>query len=142
MRCFASLCCFLVIQQLCDCLSACRRCLSHSSCLNSGHPSSLQTLAYCLPLLQKLLQKANRKDQHQRHGGVHVGAVILVPTRELCTQVQQVLHGLIYYCDEVVKVAVLSVGRGRGDTRNDQFRVTRFRDFGPTTRSEGLPTIR
>jgi ATP-dependent RNA helicase DDX56/DBP9 len=52
-----------------------------------------------------------------------VRAVILVPTRELCTQVSQVLQSLIYYCDErVVKIAVLSIGHrsGRGGEKAQQ----------------------
>jgi ATP-dependent RNA helicase DDX56/DBP9 len=61
-----------------------------------------KTLAYCLPLLQKILQ-----------GGLSdsVRALVLVPTRELCTQVNNTMQSLIYYCDEAVSVAVLSSGR-------------------------------
>lgn len=66
-----------------------------------------KTLAYCLPLLQKLLQRSSSKRQ------AGVGAVVLVPTRELCTQVHQTLQTLCYYCDDVISVAVLSVGKGR-----------------------------
>ena len=66
-----------------------------------------KTLVYCLALLHKLLLRKDR-----RRG---VGAVVLVPTRELCSQVQQTLKTLVYYCDELVAVAVLSVGRGRGE---------------------------
>lgn len=65
-----------------------------------------KTLAYCLPLLQKLLQRKRRSG---------VGGVILVPTRELCTQVNQTIQSLTYYCDDVITSAVLSVGRGRGE---------------------------
>lgn len=65
-----------------------------------------KTLAYALPLLQKLLQGDQKKG---------VGAVILVPTRELCTQVQKTLKQLTYYCDDVISIATLSIGRGRGE---------------------------
>jgi ATP-dependent RNA helicase DDX56/DBP9 len=71
-------------------------------------------LAYLLPVLHKVL----RQQQQQSSGGSKergVGAVILVPTRELCTQVHQTIQGLAYYCDEVVSSTVLSVGRGRGE---------------------------
>jgi ATP-dependent RNA helicase DDX56/DBP9 len=66
-----------------------------------------KTLAYCLPLLQKLLQRSSSKRK------VGVGAVVLVPTRELCTQVHNTLQTLCYYCDDVISVAVLSVGSGK-----------------------------
>jgi ATP-dependent RNA helicase DDX56/DBP9 len=90
--------------------------LVQSKCLplaiNSGRDllvraktGSGKTLAYLLPLLQKLLQK--------RTSGV--GAVVMVPTRELCTQVYKTLQVLTYYCDDVIHVAVLSVGKARGE---------------------------
>jgi ATP-dependent RNA helicase DDX56/DBP9 len=73
-----------------------------------------KTLAYCLPLLQKLLQRSSSKRQ------AGVGAVVLVPTRELCTQVHQTLQTLVYYCDDVISVAVLSVGRGRNEKGREE----------------------
>jgi len=71
-----------------------------------------KTLAYCLPLLQKVIQRKSTSD-----GDEHaVRAVILVPTRELCAQVFKTLQSLVYYCDEVVSVAVLSAAlTGRGE---------------------------
>lgn len=68
-----------------------------------------KTLAYCLPLLQKIL----RSSEASNHAP-GVRAVILVPTRELCSQVFRTLQSLVYYCDEVVSLAVLSATRGRG----------------------------
>lgn len=68
-----------------------------------------KTLAYCLPLLQKIL----RSSETSNHAP-GVRAVILVPTRELCSQVFRTLQSLVYYCDEVVSLAVLSATRGRG----------------------------
>lgn len=41
-------------------------------------------------------------------GGTAVKGVILVPTRELCNQVAQVLDDLTYYCSDLIKVVVLS----------------------------------
>jgi ATP-dependent RNA helicase DDX56/DBP9 len=83
--------------------------------------------------LQKLLQTSRPGQQQQQQqqqqsqsggGDSSVRAVILVPTRELCTQVADVLTSLIYYCDHhrdygnnkeaVVKIAVLSMGRRGG----------------------------
>lgn len=69
-----------------------------------------KTLAYCLPLLQKIIQTkaSNPKDQEVR-------AVVLVPTRELCSQVYKTLQSLIYYCDDIVSLAVLSAARGKSE---------------------------
>eukprot|EP00560_Eucampia_antarctica_P002803 CAMPEP_0197836864 /NCGR_PEP_ID=MMETSP1437-20131217/30318_1 /TAXON_ID=49252 ORGANISM="Eucampia antarctica, Strain CCMP1452" /NCGR_SAMPLE_ID=MMETSP1437 /ASSEMBLY_ACC=CAM_ASM_001096 /LENGTH=733 /DNA_ID=CAMNT_0043443399 /DNA_START=52 /DNA_END=2253 /DNA_ORIENTATION=+ len=71
-----------------------------------------KTLAYSLPLLHKILTKKS-KDQEDEHDFMldseqNVGAIVLVPTRELCSQVQKTIQSLIYYCDEVIKIAVLS----------------------------------
>lgn len=71
-----------------------------------------KTLAYCLPVLQKLLQRP------QKSGSV--GAIILVPTRELCTQVHKTLQQLTYYCDDVITTAVLSVGSASGSRNNEE----------------------
>ena len=46
-------------------------------------------------------------------GGTAVRGVILVPTRELCTQVARVLDELTYYCAEQVKAVVLTSSHGR-----------------------------
>jgi len=74
-----------------------------------------KTLAYCLPLLQKILRSSETSSTNNTPG---VQAVVLVPTRELCSQVYKTLQSLVYYCDEVVSLAVLSAtrvsGRGRG----------------------------
>ena len=78
-----------------------------------------KTLAYCLPTLQKLLVKQSEVSSSQNQSGV-VGAVILVPTRELCTQVYQELKRLMYYCDDVLSVAMLSVAGKRGIKATDK----------------------
>ena len=70
-----------------------------------------KTLAYCLPLLQKIIQT---KDDNPRDSVVR--AVVLVPTRELCSQVYTTLQSLTYYCNDIISVAVLSAGaRGRSE---------------------------
>jgi len=67
-----------------------------------------KTLAYCLPLLQKIIQAKNaNKDAAIR-------AVVLVPTRELCSQVYSTIQSLVYYCDDVIQAAVLSASRTKG----------------------------
>jgi ATP-dependent RNA helicase DDX56/DBP9 len=80
-----------------------------------------KTLAYCLPLLQKILQSKSNDNEggssNTKKAGGGVRAVILVPTRELCSQVHKTLKSLTYYCDEVITVAVLSAVRtGNGSS--------------------------
>lgn len=75
-----------------------------------------KTLAYCLPILNKILARTTAVDgadaaadggaADEDGGGIR--AVILAPTRELCSQVHQTLVELTYYCDEVVSVAVIA----------------------------------
>jgi superfamily II DNA/RNA helicase len=72
-----------------------------------------KTLAYCLPLLQKILHNNDTQEEGVR-------AVILVPTRELCTQVFQTLQMLTYYCDEIVSLAVLSGGRATSEKEKQE----------------------
>lgn len=86
-----------------------------------------KTLAYCIPILQKLLSSTSTSSVEQQqqqqqlqqqlsntsntnHVCTSVRAVILVPTRELCAQIHQVLQQLIYYCSDQVTIAVLSCG--------------------------------
>jgi ATP-dependent RNA helicase DDX56/DBP9 len=72
-----------------------------------------KTLAYCLPILHKILRSEENDDDE---GEGFVKAVILVPTRELCTQVTNSLNSLIYYCDEVVSVATLFSGKNSSES--------------------------
>ncbi|GAX23581.1 ATP-dependent RNA helicase DDX56/DBP9 [Fistulifera solaris] len=65
-----------------------------------------KTLGYLLPTLHKILSKKGSS------GGIE--AVIMVPTRELCHQVQKTIESLSYYCDDAITVAVLSIGKVRG----------------------------
>ncbi|VEU33403.1 unnamed protein product [Pseudo-nitzschia multistriata] len=76
-----------------------------------------KTLAYCLPLLQKILRSSESSNHTPG-----VRAIVLVPTRELCSQVFKTLQSLVYYCDEVVSLAVLSATRtgGRGDKAHQE----------------------
>ncbi|KAL7531669.1 hypothetical protein ACHAXR_004166, partial [Thalassiosira sp. AJA248-18] len=80
-----------------------------------------KTLAYCIPVVQKILGRksllAERGEEEEEEeendaegvgGGTAVKGVILVPTRELCSQVSQVLDDLTYYCADQIKVVVLS----------------------------------
>lgn len=71
-----------------------------------------KTLAYCLPLLQKIIQRKSTNVVTSRDS---VSAIVLVPTRELCSQVFNELKALVYYCDEIVTPAVLSTSHGRSE---------------------------
>ncbi|KAG7347437.1 helicase domain protein [Nitzschia inconspicua] len=84
-----------------------------------------KTLAYCLPLLQKILQGKESSNNNASSSGVR--AVVLVPTRELCSQVYKTLKSLTYYCDEIISVAVLSSARGGGRGGKGQQELTRQR---------------
>jgi ATP-dependent RNA helicase DDX56/DBP9 len=89
-----------------------------------------KTLAYCLPLLQKILHNKDAvSDAFSRNNSSGVKAVVLVPTRELCSQVHKTLQSLIYYCDEIVSVAVLTSARsgssGGAEKKKTQQDLTR-----------------
>jgi len=60
-----------------------------------------KTLAYLIPVCQKILKK---ESNYNVDDGDNVGveAIILVPTKELVTQVHGVVQQLTYYCHEAV----------------------------------------
>ncbi|CAD6893581.1 unnamed protein product [Tilletia controversa] len=60
--------------------------LSHKDVIVEAVTGSGKTLAYLVPLLQILLRRESPLKQHQ------IGAVVLVPTRELAVQVHAVLN--------------------------------------------------
>jgi superfamily II DNA/RNA helicase len=62
-----------------------------------------KTAAFLLPVLQKLISQPH--DHHK------VNCVIIVPTRELATQISQTLEGLAYYTD-ISSIAVYGGGDG------------------------------
>ena len=57
-----------------------------------------KTLAYSIPLVQNLLQYQEGEGEGDATG---VLGLILVPTRELCTQVRTTLESLLFYCDDL-----------------------------------------
>ena len=85
------------------------------SCLVRAPTGSGKTLAYAVPVLQKILKNDDetRSSSNNNNVGTKMQALILVPTRELCTQVQQVLQQVCHYCSHL-QIAVLSVGHARG----------------------------
>ena len=88
-----------------------------------------KTVAYCVPVLHKILARKALADERggiddedeadERGGGAAVRGVILVPTRELCNQVAQVLNDLTYYCADVVRTVVLSSSGKKGSKKRD-----------------------
>lgn len=78
-----------------------------------------KTLAYCLPVLQKILSKKSGDHVNSSQNN-NTQAVILVPTRELCSQVHSILQDLVYYCNDVITLAVLSASHGRGKKAREE----------------------
>ena len=90
-----------------------------------------KTVAYCVPVLHKIparkaladerggVDDEEEEDETGGGGGAAVRGVILVPTRELCNQVAQVLNDLTYYCADVVRTVVLSSSGKKGSKKRD-----------------------
>jgi ATP-dependent RNA helicase DDX56/DBP9 len=107
--------------------------LVQSKCLllaiNSGRDllvrartGSGKTLAYCIPVLQKILiKKSTTTTTSTDSNNNGVSAIIIVPTRELCSQVNGQLSKLSYYCDDVIKTTILSIGRKNFGPKCDQY---------------------
>lgn len=57
-----------------------------------------KTLAFCLPMLHKVLLN---KDLHTSSG---IYGLILVPTKELCKQIEKNINNLIYYCRDSIHI--------------------------------------
>jgi len=76
--------------------------LAGQDVLASAQTGSGKTLAFSLPLLQRLAASSGRKRQPQ--------ALILVPTRELATQVGDVIKALTENLTPVVKVTIVFGG--------------------------------
>ena len=86
--------------------------------LVKARTGSGKTLAYCLPLLQKILMK-----QEQPEG---VQGIILLPTKDLCSQVAGIVQSLTYYANETIILAVLS-----GTSKEDRARQEAMLRDGP-----------
>lgn len=79
-----------------------------------------KTLAYCLPMLQKVLMENASDGNKAMNDGGFVKGVILVPTRELCTQVSNTINSLIYYCEDEITIATLFSGKNSSETSMKQ----------------------
>ena len=72
-----------------------------------------KTHAFAVPLLHKLLTAKDADSAAEPH----VSAVVLVPTKELCKQIEKVLSDLIYYCRDCVSLVALVGDKGSSATQ-------------------------
>lgn len=81
-----------------------------------------KTLAYSLPILHRILtDKSAISGSHTASEDEgFVKGIILVPTRELCTQVSNILNGLIYYCEDEIKIVTLFSGKNSSESSMKQ----------------------
>jgi len=66
-----------------------------------------KTLAYLIPMVQKLLSRQGAT--------AGIRAAVLVPTRELCSQVERQLRDLCYYSTDAI--SIVSLGEGSLESR-------------------------
>jgi ATP-dependent RNA helicase DDX56/DBP9 len=86
--------------------------LAGKDLLVRARTGSGKTVAYALPLLQKILSdKAGKKSA----SAPRIRAVVLVPTRELVEQARNNVFELTYYCRDVVRV--VGLGSEKVDTQ-------------------------
>ncbi|KAJ3520785.1 hypothetical protein NM688_g9113 [Phlebia brevispora] len=81
--------------------------LENKDILARAWTGSGKTAAYCIPLVQKVL---NAKSGSTGSSENATRALILVPTRELSEQVSAHLKGLLKYCDPEIAVANVCSG--------------------------------
>ena len=84
--------------------------------IGSAQTGSGKTMAFVLPLLQKLL---NDREADPHKGGARVRALVLVPTRELATQVEKAVGELAKFSP--VKCALI-IGGASFTTQRDALR--------------------
>lgn len=63
-----------------------------------------KTVAYAVPVVQSILDQKNNSKEHE------IKAIILVPTRELATQVHSFMGKLVAFCGKEVKLLNLASG--------------------------------
>ncbi|THH20440.1 hypothetical protein EUX98_g8583 [Antrodiella citrinella] len=81
--------------------------LENKDILARARTGSGKTAAYCIPVVQKIL---NAKSPSQDGNSSSIRALILVPTRELSEQVSAHLRGLLTYCADEVSVCNVCSG--------------------------------
>ncbi|CAG8471484.1 15890_t:CDS:10 [Acaulospora morrowiae] len=75
--------------------------LSGKDILARARTGSGKTAAYCLPIIQKIL---NAKEAKSSTDSAKIRSIILVPTRELAEQVTRHINSFIVYCSKEVRV--------------------------------------
>ncbi|KAL5512982.1 DBP9 [Sanghuangporus vaninii] len=75
--------------------------------LARARTGSGKTVAYCVPVAQKILNKKTTNNA-ENHALQEVRALILVPTKELADQVTKHLRQLLAYCENVITIANLT----------------------------------
>ena len=71
-----------------------------------------KTLAFAVPIIQKMLRASNAEagagtSSSDASDPRRIRALVLVPSKELCHQVYQVLYELVYYCADKVTLSYL-----------------------------------
>jgi len=80
-----------------------------------SHTGSGKTIAFALPLLHKLLcYKENNNTS------VSIKTIILVPTKELCKQIEKHIIDLMYYCRDTISICSLGSDSVQQQTYNLQ----------------------
>ncbi|CDJ42292.1 ATP-dependent nucleolar RNA helicase, putative [Eimeria tenella] len=83
--------------------------LNGKDLLIEGKTGSGKTLAYVLPLLQRLLQLQQQQQQHQQASETaalpDLSGMVLVPTKELCIQVHDVIKSMLKYTSDILSVS-------------------------------------
>ena len=80
-----------------------------------------KTVAFALPVLQKILlakgsdgsssgsgSSGSSSSGSKKGAGEGIQALILVPTKELCKQIEKHVTDLIYYCRDVIRITALA----------------------------------
>lgn len=75
--------------------------LNHKDVAAEAVTGSGKTLAFLIPIIQILLKRSEPLKKHE------IGAIIISPTRELATQIHEVLQGFIMYAPKFTSLLAL-----------------------------------
>lgn len=92
--------------------------LSGTDTVVMARTGSGKTAAFCIPLLERLLNSQRRKQQQSASVNFSAGAVILSPTRELSLQTLKVLQTLSQFIEEP---RLKCIGINGGESMEKQF---------------------
>lgn len=83
-----------------------------------------KTLAYLLPIVERIIAMSNKDTKVHRDSGLF--AIILAPTRELCTQIAAVLERLLRCAPWIVGTTIIG-GKGDGAKGTERSQKARIR---------------